>query len=121
MPPISSRKEARMQPRIHVITLGVDDLERALAFYREGLGLESPGIVGTEFPGDETTPAALPRCSSSTVTSFWRSIHVLSSRRTLASPSRQAQAASSASGTRLEPRGRRRTLWPRFCGRRAGD
>ena len=28
-----------MQPRIHVITLAVSDLDRALAFYREGLGL----------------------------------------------------------------------------------
>jgi len=46
-----------MQPRIHVITLAVNDLERALAFYRDGLGLESPGVIGTEFPGDETTPA----------------------------------------------------------------
>jgi catechol 2,3-dioxygenase-like lactoylglutathione lyase family enzyme len=46
-----------MQPRVHVITLGVSDLERALAFYREGLGLESPGVGGTEFVGDETTPA----------------------------------------------------------------
>jgi catechol 2,3-dioxygenase-like lactoylglutathione lyase family enzyme len=46
-----------MQPRIHVITLAVGDLDRALEFYREGLGLESPGVGGTEFPGDETTPA----------------------------------------------------------------
>ena len=28
------------------MTLGVDDLERSLAFYREGLGLPSQGIVG---------------------------------------------------------------------------
>lgn len=46
-----------MQPRIHVITLAVDDLDRALGFYRDGLGLESPGVGGTEFPGDDTTPA----------------------------------------------------------------
>ena len=46
-----------MQPRIHVITLAVDDLERALEFYRDGLGLESPGISGTEFAGDGSTPA----------------------------------------------------------------
>jgi len=38
-----------MDPRITVITLGVDDLERALRFYRDGLGLPTPGIVGTEF------------------------------------------------------------------------
>ena len=38
-----------MQPRITVLTLGVDDLERAVAFYRDGLGLKTDGIVGTEF------------------------------------------------------------------------
>lgn len=38
-----------MKPRIKVITLGVDDLERSLAFYRDGLGLPTDGIIGTEF------------------------------------------------------------------------
>ncbi|OZI22247.1 glyoxalase [Bordetella genomosp. 7] len=38
-----------MKPRISLITLGVDDLERAVRFYRDGLGLPSQGIVGTEF------------------------------------------------------------------------
>ena len=38
-----------MKPRITVITLGVDDLERGLKFYRDGLGLPTQGIVGTEF------------------------------------------------------------------------
>jgi uncharacterized protein len=38
-----------MQPRITVLTLGVDDLERAVRFYRDGLGLKTDGIVGTEF------------------------------------------------------------------------
>jgi catechol 2,3-dioxygenase-like lactoylglutathione lyase family enzyme len=38
-----------MKPRIKVITLGVNDLEKSLAFYREGLGLHSEGIIGTEF------------------------------------------------------------------------
>lgn len=38
-----------MEPRITLITLGVDDLERSLAFYRDGLGLPSAGVVGTEF------------------------------------------------------------------------
>jgi catechol 2,3-dioxygenase-like lactoylglutathione lyase family enzyme len=45
-----------MEPRVDVLTLGVGDLERALAFYR-ALGLESPGVIGTQFVGDETTPA----------------------------------------------------------------
>ena len=38
-----------MKPRITVITIGVDNLERAVRFYRDGLGLKTPGIVGTEF------------------------------------------------------------------------
>ncbi|MBP5856447.1 VOC family protein [Marivibrio halodurans] len=38
-----------MKPRISVITLGVDDLERSLVFYRDGLGLPTAGIVGREF------------------------------------------------------------------------
>jgi catechol 2,3-dioxygenase-like lactoylglutathione lyase family enzyme len=38
-----------MKPRITLITLGVDDLERALAFYRDGLGLKTEGIIGTQF------------------------------------------------------------------------
>lgn len=38
-----------MRPRIKVFTLGVADLERSLAFYRDGLGLPTKGIVGTEF------------------------------------------------------------------------
>ena len=46
-----------MEPAIHVITLAVDDLGRALDFYREGLGLKSPGVVGAEFPGDADTAA----------------------------------------------------------------
>lgn len=38
-----------MQPRISVITLGVDDLEKSLQFYRDGLGLQTQGIIGKEF------------------------------------------------------------------------
>ncbi len=38
-----------MKPRISVITLGVADLPRSLAFYRDGMGLPTEGIVGTEF------------------------------------------------------------------------
>ncbi len=45
-----------MEPRIDVITLAVADLDRALAFCGDGLGLESRGIVGTEFAGDEIEP-----------------------------------------------------------------
>lgn len=38
-----------MKPRITVLTLGVDDLERSLVFYRDGLGLPTEGIIGREF------------------------------------------------------------------------
>jgi catechol 2,3-dioxygenase-like lactoylglutathione lyase family enzyme len=37
-----------MKPRITFVTLGVDDLERSLAFYRDGLGLSTQGIIGQE-------------------------------------------------------------------------
>ena len=38
-----------VKPRISVITIAVDDLERALRFYRDGLGFVTEGIVGKEF------------------------------------------------------------------------
>jgi uncharacterized protein len=38
-----------VKQRLTVITLGVDDLQRALEFYRDGLGWQTDGIVGTEF------------------------------------------------------------------------
>ena len=38
-----------MKPRITVITIGVDDLDTALRFYRDGLGLSTEGIFGNEF------------------------------------------------------------------------
>jgi len=38
-----------MKPRVTVITLGVDDLEAALRFYRDGLRFPSEGIIGQEF------------------------------------------------------------------------
>ena len=37
-----------MTPNITLLTLGVDDLERAVAFYRDGLGFETNGIIGAE-------------------------------------------------------------------------
>jgi catechol 2,3-dioxygenase-like lactoylglutathione lyase family enzyme len=38
-----------MKTKITVITIGVDDLERSMRFYRDGLGLKTEGIIGTEF------------------------------------------------------------------------
>jgi catechol 2,3-dioxygenase-like lactoylglutathione lyase family enzyme len=37
-----------MQPRITLITLAVEDLERSVAFYRDGLGWQTRGIIGAE-------------------------------------------------------------------------
>jgi uncharacterized protein len=45
-----------MDARIFFITLAVDDLDRSLAFYRDGLGWPTEGIVGREFH-DEVTGA----------------------------------------------------------------
>lgn len=47
--PSADDADAPMKPSISFITLGVDDLERAVAFYRDGLGWPTKGIVGTEF------------------------------------------------------------------------
>ena len=38
-----------MKPRISVLTIGVDDLEKSLTFYRDGLGLQTQGIIGQEY------------------------------------------------------------------------
>src|SRR3954469_23690891 len=38
-----------MKPQLSVLTLCVDDLERSLRFYRDGLGLQTPGVIGQEF------------------------------------------------------------------------
>ena len=46
-----------METHISVITVAVTDLEKSLAFYRDGLGLPTKGIIGTEFTGDETQPS----------------------------------------------------------------
>ena len=43
------KTELDMKPRIKVLTLAVSDLERSLAFYRDGLGLPTQGVIGQEF------------------------------------------------------------------------
>jgi uncharacterized protein len=42
-------EEMDMHPHVGLLTIGVDDLERSLSFYRDGLGLRSQGVVGQEF------------------------------------------------------------------------
>ena len=37
-----------------MITLAVEDLERALRFYRDGLGFESRGVIGTQWTDEES-------------------------------------------------------------------
>ena len=49
-----------MNPSISVITLGVDDLKRALAFYQDGLGWETKGIVGEDFENGAVAFFKLP-------------------------------------------------------------
>jgi hypothetical protein len=56
-PGTGQRRRPTMEPRLDVITLAVDDLERALAFYRDGLGLRTKGVVATDLV-DEKTGAA---------------------------------------------------------------
>jgi|SRR5437868_14300607 len=46
-----------MKPQIGIVTLGVDDLNRSLVFYRDGLGLPTKGITGDQFKGDDAHPA----------------------------------------------------------------
>jgi uncharacterized protein len=46
-----------MEPCVHVITLAVDDLQRALTFYRDGLGLPTNGVVAERYEGSETEAA----------------------------------------------------------------
>jgi uncharacterized protein len=46
-----------MEPHIDVITLAVGDLDRSLAFYRDGLGLETTGVVASELVDEETNAA----------------------------------------------------------------
>ena len=37
-----------MEPRVSLLTLGVSDLERAVAFYRDGLGWAKSDVGGAE-------------------------------------------------------------------------
>jgi catechol 2,3-dioxygenase-like lactoylglutathione lyase family enzyme len=57
-----------MKPRITVLTLGVNDLEKSLTFYRDGLGLPTDGIVGQEF---EYGAVAFFKLQSGLTLAFW--------------------------------------------------
>ncbi|MEH0108422.1 VOC family protein [Tersicoccus sp. MR15.9] len=45
-----------MKSRVNVVTLAVADLQRAVTFYRDGLGLPTQGIIGSEFPSTPDDP-----------------------------------------------------------------
>ena len=53
---------APVKPRITVITIGVDDLESTVRFYRDGLGFKTEGIVGKEFEHDAVAFFELQAC-----------------------------------------------------------
>jgi hypothetical protein len=53
-----------MRPSILVVTLAVADLERALAFYRDGLGLASSGIIATDLHDELSGLPERSPCSS---------------------------------------------------------
>jgi uncharacterized protein len=46
---IHHTSDITMKPRMNVLTIGVDNLEKSYEFYHNGLGFASKGIVGTEF------------------------------------------------------------------------
>ena len=55
-----------MEPRVSLITLGVSDLERAVAFYRDGLGWPKSEVGGDEvafFKAGRVVIALFPRPS----------------------------------------------------------
>jgi len=64
-----------MKPRINYVTLGVSDLERSLAFYRDGLGLRTEGIIGTE---TENGAVAFFNLSGGLILALWPRISLAS-------------------------------------------
>ena len=88
-----------MEPRIDVITLAVGDLDRSLVFYRDGLGLETTGVTGTQFVDDEAHAAGAVVMSISEAASSSPCIRAASSPRTQTFPSDHRRPASSASDT----------------------
>jgi uncharacterized protein len=52
-----------MRAKISFITLAVGDLDRSVAFYRDGLGWPTEGILGREFHEQVTGPTERSRSS----------------------------------------------------------
>ena len=57
-----------MNPNLTVLTLGVADLPRAVAFYRDGLGWPTQGIIGE---GIENGAVAFFRLQSGLLLALW--------------------------------------------------
>jgi catechol 2,3-dioxygenase-like lactoylglutathione lyase family enzyme len=57
-----------MDPRIHVITLAVNNLDRALEFYRDGLSLDTRGVLGGSIPDTFEIPTGISGRSSASST-----------------------------------------------------
>jgi catechol 2,3-dioxygenase-like lactoylglutathione lyase family enzyme len=45
---MTAEEQERMKPKLSMITLGVRDYEKSIAFYREGLGFPAPGYKESE-------------------------------------------------------------------------
>lgn len=98
-----------MKPHIHVITLSVGDLDRALEVYRD-VGLDSPDVVGAEFVGDDTTPAGAVVMFQLQGGLISRCIHVPSSPRMRTSRSRAEDGRVKHRPRRSHERGRGRPV-----------
>lgn len=57
-----------MKPRISFITLTVDSLEKAVAFYRDGLGWPTDGIIGEQY---ENGAAAFFKLENNLMFALW--------------------------------------------------
>ncbi|RZQ56046.1 glyoxalase [Pseudidiomarina tainanensis] len=57
-----------MKPRISFITLTVDNLEQAVAFYRDGLGWPTEGIIGEQY---ENGAAAFFKLENNLMFALW--------------------------------------------------
>ena len=57
-----------MRPSLKVVTLAIDDLDRSLRFYRDGLGLATEGVIGTEF---ENGAVVFIELEGGTILSLW--------------------------------------------------
>ena len=107
-----------MRPRIHVVTLAVADLDRALTFYRDGMGFPTEGLIGTEFQADEGTPdgaTAVFQLDGGLMLSVYPRSELA---KNAGVPLTGAKTGESASGTSLPPvtRSTRSSPWPKQPG-----